>query len=112
MSRSLGDHDFKDTEGLPLVAQAVSPEPDVYLVERTGREDYLVLGCDGLLDVLTNDDVANFLYSKQTDGVSDPQVLAQGRAAHASIAMMPCADFDDGCARCRFGGSGLQCWIH
>lgn len=51
---------------LMLQAQAVSPEPDVVVVERSGRERFLVVGCDGLWDTLSNEDAAGEVAGAST----------------------------------------------
>lgn len=42
----------------------VSGEPDIISVPLSGKEDFLVLGCDGLWDHVTEDDVAWSVYKK------------------------------------------------
>lgn len=40
----------------------VSPEPDVYSEERKPEEDeFLVLACDGIWDVMNNEDLCQFI---------------------------------------------------
>ena len=84
VSRALGDFEYKNVEGkgpteqlgaksirsVPweskLVTQkiffSVSPEPEFYV--KTREEDldqFLVLACDGVWDVMSNDDICNFI---------------------------------------------------
>lgn len=42
----------------------VSAEPDVEVIDLDGDEDFVVLGCDGLWDNLTEDDVALTIYTE------------------------------------------------
>lgn len=58
VSRGLGDHGHKGNPDLPLAQQAVSPEPDVHVIARNGRERFLVLASDGLWETLSNNDAA------------------------------------------------------
>eukprot|EP00732_Lithocolla_globosa_P007792 Lithocolla_globosa_v1_NODE_10334_length_610_cov_1.726126.p2 type:complete len:162 gc:universal NODE_10334_length_610_cov_1.726126:609-124(-) len=46
--------------------QFITSEPDLKQYTLDGSEEYLVLACDGLWDVMTSMDVRNFLY--QFDG--------------------------------------------
>lgn len=65
VSRALGDFEYKSVPGLCATEQLVSPEPDVYIVERNPAEDeFLVLACDGIYDVLTNEELCVLLRSR------------------------------------------------
>lgn len=55
VSRAIGDLAFKPY---------VSAEPDIECINLDGEEDFIVLGCDGLWDSLTEDDVAITVYKK------------------------------------------------
>lgn len=48
LSRALGDHTYKETEGLPLKEQMISPEPDVNKLELTVKDEFLIVACDGV----------------------------------------------------------------
>lgn len=53
VSRAIGDHQYK-----PIV----SAEPEVRVVDLTGAEDFFVIGCDGLWDVVEPKDVVDTVY--------------------------------------------------
>lgn len=55
VSRAIGDYQFK-----PFV----SPRPDVRVVDFTGSEEFLVIGCDGLWDVVKPQEVIEAVYSQ------------------------------------------------
>eukprot|EP01013_Petalomonas_cantuscygni_P006141 TRINITY_DN16_c0_g2_i1.p2 TRINITY_DN16_c0_g2~~TRINITY_DN16_c0_g2_i1.p2 ORF type:complete len:324 (-),score=54.89 TRINITY_DN16_c0_g2_i1:1461-2432(-) len=57
LSRALGDFDFKAVSALPPEQQAVSPEPEVQSLELTPEDEFVVLACDGIWDVMTNEQV-------------------------------------------------------
>ena len=63
-SRCFGDFDFKENVDLKPEQQAIIAVPEVIVHQRTGDDFLLVLACDGIWDVLTNDQVAAFLYLK------------------------------------------------
>jgi serine/threonine protein phosphatase PrpC len=49
VSRTIGDFGVKS-----LNPGAVIPDPEVVTHTLSGNEEYLLLGCDGIFDVLTN----------------------------------------------------------
>jgi len=60
VARAFGDFDLKQNSRLPAANQAVSCEPDV-LVEEGINRDILILCCDGIWDVMSNEDVGEFV---------------------------------------------------
>jgi serine/threonine protein phosphatase PrpC len=60
VSRALGDFQFKDNVSLPAVEQKVSPEPDIIISERSTVDEFLLIACDGLWDVMSNEDASEF----------------------------------------------------
>mmetsp|Transcript_18381 Transcript_18381/g.29930 ORF Transcript_18381/g.29930 Transcript_18381/m.29930 type:complete len:1041 (+) Transcript_18381:313-3435(+) len=62
VARAFGDYDYKSNEKLSPMRQAVVCTPDVVVRERAEGEDmYLVLACDGVWDVMSNEDVGAFV---------------------------------------------------
>lgn len=67
MARAFGDFDYKDNDSLSSSRQAVICTPETVVRERRGNEDmYLVLACDGIWDVMSNDEVGLFV-SRRVD---------------------------------------------
>lgn len=65
VSRALGDFDYKRASELKLTEQLVSPEPDMNVIDRDSNEDqFLLLACDGIFDVMTNEEVIKFVLHK------------------------------------------------
>ncbi|XP_036392518.1 protein phosphatase, Mg2+/Mn2+ dependent, 1Na (putative) [Megalops cyprinoides] len=64
VSRALGDFTFKEVEWRPQTEQLVSPEPEVYELERTPEDEFLVLACDGVWDAMSNEDLCAFVHSR------------------------------------------------
>ena len=64
VSRALGDYEYKCVEGRGPCEQLVSPEPEIYECERNERDEFLVLACDGIWDVMTNDDLREYIHSR------------------------------------------------
>lgn len=65
VSRALGDYEYKNVEGRGPCEQLVSPEPEVFVHERNDEKDeFLVLACDGVWDVMSNVDLCDYVRSR------------------------------------------------
>lgn len=65
VSRALGDYEYKCVEGRGPCEQLVSPEPEIYVSERSMEKDeFVVLACDGIWDVMSNEDLKEFIHSR------------------------------------------------
>lgn len=64
VSRALGDYEFKNVEGKGPCEQLVSPEPEVFVIDRHEDDEFLVLACDGVWDVMSNEDICSFIGSR------------------------------------------------
>lgn len=62
-SRSFGDFEYKSNTSLEDTEQAIVAVPDVIIRQRCSekKDSFLVLACDGIWDVMSNDDVAKFV---------------------------------------------------
>ena len=64
-SRALGDFEYKNVEGKGPKEQLVSPEPEFYMKLREPEiDEFLVLACDGVWDVMTNEELVNFVSAR------------------------------------------------
>jgi protein phosphatase 1B len=77
VSRALGDFVYKKRADLEASEQQVSPEPDITIQERTGEDEFVVLACDGVWDVFTNDECVKYLRDRMMRGVEAPAHLAE-----------------------------------
>uniref|UniRef100_A0A5K3FQ13 PPM-type phosphatase domain-containing protein n=1 Tax=Mesocestoides corti TaxID=53468 RepID=A0A5K3FQ13_MESCO len=58
VSRSLGDYSYKTVRGLGPTQQLISPEPEITVIDRQkDRDQLIVLACDGVWDVMSNEDL-------------------------------------------------------
>ncbi|XP_053269441.1 protein phosphatase 1bb isoform X1 [Pleuronectes platessa] len=65
VSRALGDYDYKCVDGKGPTEQLVSPEPEVCVLERVPEKDeFVVLACDGIWDVMSNEELCEFVRSR------------------------------------------------
>lgn len=64
VSRALGDYDFKNVKEKGQCEQLVSPEPEIFCEIRQETDEFLVLACDGIWDVMSNEAVCSFIHSR------------------------------------------------
>lgn len=64
VSRALGDFEYKNVQGKGPCEQLVSPEPEVFMEERSAGDEFAVLACDGIWDVMSNDELCDFVRSR------------------------------------------------
>ncbi|XP_069500798.1 probable protein phosphatase 1N isoform X2 [Ambystoma mexicanum] len=64
VSRALGDFDYKGVRWRGQTEQLVSPEPEVYEIERSPHDEFLVLACDGVWDTVSNEELCKFVRSR------------------------------------------------
>lgn len=62
VARAFGDYDYKSNEDLSPSRQAVVCTPDIVIRDRADSDDlFLILACDGVWDVMSNDEVGLFV---------------------------------------------------
>lgn len=61
MSRALGDFVYKQNDEKKPEEQIVTAFPDVEVFDLTSEHEFIVLACDGIWDVLSNEDVLEFV---------------------------------------------------
>jgi len=67
VSRAIGDFHFKST-GMDPAACKVTALPEVQVVEQCTDGDWLLLACDGVFDVMENEEVHEFISSRIQQG--------------------------------------------
>ena len=72
VSRALGDFDYKRSSELPATEQLVSPEPDITVKDRSVDDQFVLLACDGIFDVMSNEEVVSYVlhHLKLTDDLA------------------------------------------
>lgn len=64
LSRAIGDFSFKTNSTISWEEQAVTSDPDVTEWEIKPTDEFIVLACDGIWDVKTNDEVITFVRDR------------------------------------------------
>lgn len=72
--RAFGDFEYKANETLKDDEQAVVSVPDIQIHERdTARDSYLILACDGVWDVMSNEEVGEFVAERVASGMEQDE---------------------------------------
>uniref|UniRef100_A0AAY4D603 Protein phosphatase 1B n=1 Tax=Denticeps clupeoides TaxID=299321 RepID=A0AAY4D603_9TELE len=64
VSRALGDYDYKCVDGKGPTEQLVSPEPEVFEIVRAPEDEFVLLACDGIWDVMSNEELCEFVSAR------------------------------------------------
>ncbi|KAK1744914.1 protein-serine/threonine phosphatase, PP2C family [Skeletonema marinoi] len=64
LSRSIGDLKYKQVPGIPPAEQMITAEPDILSTTIGEEDEFIVLGCDGIWDCLTNEECAKYVYDR------------------------------------------------
>ena len=68
LSRAIGDLEYKKNVDLQPHEQMITSTPDILWMERSPDDEFIILGCDGVWDVLSNDDCVHFVRTRLADG--------------------------------------------
>lgn len=77
LSRALGDFVFKKNEKKRAEEQIVTAYPDVIVKDLTPDHEFIVLACDGIWDVMTNDEVVDFIRTRIAAKMEPEQVCEE-----------------------------------
>ena len=77
VSRAFGDFQFKTSVDLPAEKQKVSCLPDIKVVPRTSADEALILACDGLWDVYSNEEACEEICYLYSVGENDMMLIAE-----------------------------------
>ncbi|XP_054468479.1 protein phosphatase 1G isoform X2 [Anoplopoma fimbria] len=64
LSRAIGDHFYKRNKTLPPEEQMISSMPDVKVLTLNGDHDFMVIACDGIWNVLSSQEVVDFISKR------------------------------------------------
>jgi len=103
VTRSLGDSFFKLNEHTDSRPSGIIAEPSIVEVSLTSKDDFAVIACDGVWDVLTYDQVAKFVElelkthnSSQTAAENlVSKALASGSKDNITVVVLSFKDFSE-----------------
>jgi serine/threonine protein phosphatase PrpC len=64
LSRSIGDLKYKQVPGVDLAEQIITAEPDIVQLHLHPLDEFIILGCDGIWDCLTNEKAVEFVRNR------------------------------------------------
>lgn len=76
LSRAVGDFAFKSNQSLKPEDQIVSGSPEVQYRIVDKDWEFILLACDGIWDVLTNQEVADFVVRRIAEGL-EPETICE-----------------------------------
>lgn len=76
LSRALGDLEYKKDRRRGPEAQIISGTPDVEVFDRTDQDEFILICCDGVWDVKTNQEAVDFVRDRMPPS---GQVGAEGK---------------------------------
>ncbi|KRY83313.1 putative protein phosphatase 2C T23F11.1 [Trichinella pseudospiralis] len=77
MSRALGDFVYKACEEKSPKEQIVTAYPDVVSRSLTDADEFIVLACDGVWDVMTNQEVVDFCRERIAAGLAPEKICEE-----------------------------------
>ncbi|XP_022705831.1 probable protein phosphatase 2C T23F11.1 isoform X2 [Varroa jacobsoni] len=78
LSRAFGDFVFKKNEKKPAHEQIVTAFPDVTVEPLTPDHEFVVLACDGIWDVMSNEEVIEFIRVRLAERM-EPEIVASSK---------------------------------
>lgn len=62
LARAIRDMEFKQNKFLPAEKQIVTANPDINVAEICEDDEFIVLACDGVWDVMSSQQVVDFIH--------------------------------------------------
>mmetsp|Transcript_69056 Transcript_69056/g.202166 ORF Transcript_69056/g.202166 Transcript_69056/m.202166 type:complete len:398 (-) Transcript_69056:104-1297(-) len=75
LSRAIGDMEYKKKPELGHEKQMICSTPDLIHMPLTKDDQFIVLACDGVWDVKTNQEVCDFVGSRLAQGEEIPKIV-------------------------------------
>lgn len=73
LSRAIGDLKYKNNADLPPKDQIITAQPDIRRFSLAPDDRFFVLACDGVWDVMSNQEVVDFISQKLDQGMNTSQ---------------------------------------
>lgn len=77
LSRSLGDLKYKQNKNLQPEEHPVTANPDIEEFDLHGDEDFIIMGCDGIWETKSNQEMVDYIYDKLNQGKESKQIIEE-----------------------------------
>ena len=77
VSRAVGDFDFKQCGGINAEKQAVTADPTIEFRTIGDKDSFILQACDGIWDVMTDEQAVGFVTSKLKAGRSAVEIITE-----------------------------------
>ena len=67
LSRIIGDFQFKNRKDLKQEEQIVTCNPDILFENRSKNDDFVIMGCDGIWECISNTGISEYIYDKENN---------------------------------------------
>ena len=82
LSRSIGDLKFKGNKELDASKQIITAKPDVTTIQLTLEHEFLVVACDGVWDIMSNQEIVDFVREQLVGGVTKVSQIIENIFEH------------------------------
>ena len=76
LTRSLGDLKYKQKDHLKPEEQAITANPDIYTFDYSDDIDFIIMGCDGIWEKKTNEEMIEYVYAKMNKNIEIKQIVS------------------------------------
>lgn len=76
LTRALGDLQHKQKPNIPAEEQPITANPDVYIFDYTDDIDFIIMGCDGIWEKRTNEEMVAWVYAKMKEDIPLKQIIS------------------------------------
>ena len=77
LSRALGDLKYKGNTAVARAEQMITAEPDVRTVTLEAADEFLVLACDGVWDVMSSQQCVDFVRERIAKGAALEEIVRE-----------------------------------
>jgi protein phosphatase 1G len=77
LSRSLGDLKYKQNKTLPREQQMITAQPDLLTETLCPGDEFIIMACDGVWDVMSNQQAIDFVRVRLKQGKSPAQIAEE-----------------------------------
>lgn len=77
LSRSLGDLKYKQKKELKAHEHPITANPDTYTYDLSPKDDFIIMGCDGIWETKTNQQMVDFIVDRFKAGKSTKTIVAE-----------------------------------